>query len=176
MKGIITTIVLGIITIVFLALTSCSSEKRLQRKIERHGIKESITFVTAKYPEYFKSKDTIIHDTIIKHDSIIVPTIDTTVILSDSSNFYHYRSDSLTLLIDKLTGSVKIKIKQRTIYLHDTITVVIPCPEVICPDCEDLKDNTKEGSTFKWWWLIVSGVILAAFYIWSNRSVKNLKP
>ena len=149
---------------------SCSSEKKLQRRIERHGIKESIGFVTAKYPEYFKSKDTIIHDTIIKFDSIIVPTIDTTVILSDSSDFYNYRSDSLTLLINKLTGHARIKIKQRTIYLHDTITVAVQCPEIICPDIEDY---TKERSTFKWWWVVVAGVVLAVFYIWINRNVKN---
>ena len=113
MKGIITTIVLGLITMAFLALTSCSSEKKLQRRVERHGIKESIGFVIAKYPEYFKSKDTVIHDTTIIERLIEVPTIDTTVILSDSSGFYHYKSDSLTLLVNKLTGRVKIRIKQR---------------------------------------------------------------
>ena len=37
-----------------------SSQNKLQRRIEKHGIKESISFVTAKYPEYFKAKDTII--------------------------------------------------------------------------------------------------------------------
>ena len=168
MKTLITFILISIASMFFFA--SCSSQKKLQRRIERHGIKESIGFVTAKYPEYFKSKDTIIHDTIIKFDSIIVPTIDTTVILSDSSDFYHYRSDSLTLLIDKLTGHARIKIKQRTIYLHDTITVAVQCPEIICPDIEDY---TKERSTFKWWWVVVAGVVLAVFYIWINRNVKN---
>ena len=168
MKTLITFILVSIASMFFFA--SCSSQKKLQRRIERHGIKESIGFVTAKYPEYFKSKDTIIHDTIIKFDSIIVPTIDTTVILSDSSDFYHYRSDSLTLLIDKLTGHARIKIKQRTIYLHDTITVAVQCPEIICPDIEDY---TKERSTFKWWWVVLAVVILGALYIVVNRNVKN---
>jgi len=173
MKAINTFIFIGLIAILFFALTSCSSEKRLQRRVERHGIKESIGFVIAKYPEYFKLKDTIIHDTTIIERRIEVPTIDTTVILSDSSNFYHYKSDSLTLLVNKLTGRVKIRIKQRRIYIHDTVRVSIPCPQIICPDCDDLKDNTKKGSGFKWWWLIVAGVLLGAFYIWSNRNVKN---
>jgi hypothetical protein len=79
-------------------------------------------------------------------------------------------SDSLTLLVNKLTGSVKIKIKQRKVYIHDTIRVAVECPTIICPDCEDLKDYTKEGSGFKWWWLILAGVILVAFYIWANRT------
>jgi len=173
MKGIITYIFIGLIAILLFALSSCSSEKRLQRRVERHGIKESIGFVINKYPEYFKSKDTIIHDTIIKFDTIIPPQLDTVLILSDSIGFYHYRSDSLTILIDKLTGRLKLNYKPRIIYLHDTVTVSVECPQIICPDCDDLIDNTKEGSNFKWWWLIVAGVVLGGFYIWSNRNVKN---
>jgi hypothetical protein len=173
MKAITTYIFIGLIAILFFALSSCSSEKRLQRRVERHGIKESIGFVVAKYPEYFKSKDTIIHDTIIKFDTITPPQLDTVLVLSDSINFYHYRSDSLTILIDKLTGRLKMNYKPRTIYLHDTVTVAVECPQIICPDCDDLKDNTKEGSGFKWWWLIVAGTIITGFYIWSNRNVRN---
>lgn len=156
--------------ILALALTSCiSSQKKLQRRIEKHGIKESISFISNKYPEYFESKDTVIHDTIIKVDSVIVPEIDTTVILSDSSNFYHYRSDSLSLVINKLTGSTKIRIKQKTIYLHDTTYVEIPCPEIKCPE---VKDYTKQKSRFEWWWVLVGLLVLGLFYIWT-RNVKN---
>lgn len=157
----------------FLALTSCSSEKKLQRRVERHGIKESIGFVIAKYPEYFKSKDTIIHDTIVKHDTIVPPQLDTTLVLSDSSGFYHYKSDSLTLLVNKLTGRVKLNYKPRIIYIHDTIPIMTKCPQIICPDCDDLKDNTKKGSGFKWWWVILAVTLLTGFYIWSNRNVTN---
>lgn len=171
MKGIITFIILGVIAIFLLA--SCSSEKRLQRRVERHGIKESIGFVIKKYPEYFKSKDTVIHDTLEIHDTIIPPQLDTSIILNDSSDFYHYKSDSLNIVINKLTGRLKLNYKPRTIYIHDTVTVSVECPQIICPDCDDLKDNTKKGSSFKWWWVIVGGVILGAFYIWSNRNVRN---
>ena len=171
MKGLITFILIG--SIALFVFSSCSSEKKLQRRVERHGIKESIGFVLNKYPEYFKSKDTTLHDTLIMFDSVIVPTIDTTVILSDSSNFYHYNSDSLTILINKLTGRLELKIKPRVIYLHDTITIETKCPQIICPDCDNLQDNTKKPNSFKWWWVIVGGVILGAFYIWSNRNVRN---
>ena len=159
--------------IVLLAgFTSCiSSQKRLQRRIEKHGIKESISFVSNKYPEYFESKDTVIHDTIIKVDSIIVPHIDTTVILSDSSDFYHYKSDSLTLVINKLTGKAKIHVKTRTIYLTDTTFVEVPCPEIKCPE---IKDYTKQKINFQWWWVVVGAIAIALFYIWMNaRNVKN---
>jgi len=152
-------------------LVSCiSSQKKLQRRIEKHGIKESIGFVVAKYPEYFESKDTTIHDTIIKIDSIIVPEIDTTVILSDSADFWHYKSDSLNLVIDKLTGRTKIHIKTRTIYLTDTTFVEVPCPEIKCPE---IKDYTKKEIEFKWWWVVLGLVVLGLFYIWMNRNVKN---
>ena len=157
MKALIIFIILGIISIFFMA--SCSSEKRLQRRVERHGIKESVGFVIAKYPEYFKTKDTVIHDTLIRFDSVIVPQIDTTVILSDSSNFWVHSSDSLTVLVNKLTGKLKMNIKPRVIYLHDTTFVAVECPEIICPDCDDLKDNTKTGGSFKWWWLLIAAVV-----------------
>ena len=161
-------ILLGIIAIFY--LSSCSSQKRLQRKIERHGIKESVGFVVNKYPEYFKSKDTVIHDTIIMLDSVMIPTIDTAIVLSDSSNFYHYKSDSLSILINKLTGRLELKIKPRVIYLHDTIITETKCPIIICPDCEDLKDNSIIPSNFPWWMLIVGAVLLLAFKIWLGKS------
>ena len=171
MKNLFALFVIGILIALFFA--SCSSEKKLQRRVERHGIKESIGFVVSKYPEYFKSKDTVIHDTLIRVDSIIVPQIDTTVILNDSSGFWIHSSDSLTILVNKLTGKLRMNIKPRTIYLRDTVFVAVECPKIICPDCDDLKDNTKEDSNFQWWWLIVAGVILAAFYIWINRNVNK---
>jgi len=166
-------VLIGVVVIMFLALTSCSSEKRLQRRVERHGIKESIGFVINKYPEYFKTKDTIIYDTITIIHEIIPPEIDTTIVLNDSSGFWIHSSDSLTILVNKLTGRLKMNIKPRIIYLHDTVTVTTKCPQIICPDCDDLKDYTKSGSGFKWWWVFVSGVILGVFYIWTKRNVKN---
>ena len=169
MKKTILFIAIGALTI-FLMSSCASSQKRQQRKIERHGIKESVSFVIAKYPEYFKTKDTIIHDTTIIEKVIEVPTIDTSIVLSDSSDFYHYKSDSLSILINKLTGKLKLNIKPRVVYLHDTVRIAIKCPQIICPDCEDLKDYTKEGPDFKWWWLIVAGVVLGALYIWANRT------
>lgn len=169
MKKIILFIALGAV-VIFLMSSCASSQKRLQRKIERHGIKESVGFVIAKYPEYFKSKDTIIHDTLTIIKEVTPPTIDTTLVLSDSSNFWIHNSDSLSIIIDKLTGRLKLNIKPRTIYLHDTITVATECPQIICPDCEDLKDNSIVPSSFPWWLVILGLVLLGAFKIWSNKA------
>jgi len=171
MKNLFAAFVVALLITLF--LTSCNSEKQLQRRVERHGIKESIGFVIAKYPEYFKSKDTVIHDTLIRVDSIIVPQIDTTVLLNDSNGFWTHTSDSLTVLVNKLTGKLKMTVKPRMIYIHDTTVVSIPCPQIICPDCDDLTDNTKDGSNFQWWWLIVVAFLLGLFYIWINRNVNK---
>ena len=137
-----------------LFMISCaSSQKKLQRRVEKHGVPESIAFMAAKYPPYFVKKDTVIHDTIIKHDSIIVPELDTTVILSDSSEFWHYKSDSLSLVVDKITGRTKIHIKTRKVYFHDTTYVETQCPEIDCPDCDNLVLD-KKGPSYIWYVLV----------------------
>ena len=157
MKKTILFIAIGIATL--FVLSSCTSEKRLQRRVERHGIKESIGFVINKYPEYFKSKDTIIKDTIEIHDTITIKADTITAFLSDSSNFYHYRNDSLSIVIDKLTNKVKIVYKEKKVPITKVIYRNVPCPKIICPDCEDLKDYTKSSSGIKWWWLIIAAFI-----------------
>jgi hypothetical protein len=160
-------IILGFLSIFF--MSSCSSEKRLQRRVERHGIKESIGFVTTKYPEYFKSKDTIIKDTIIINDTIVLKADTITAFLSDSSNFLTLNNDSISLTIDKATNRIKIVYKERLVPITKVIYREVPCPKVICPDCDDLKDNTKTGGSFKWWWVILPVFILGLFYIWQNK-------
>jgi hypothetical protein len=171
MKGLITFILIG--SIALFIFSSCSSEKKLQRRVERHGIKESIGFVLNKYPEYFKSKDTTIIDTVIINDTIIIKADTVHAILSDSSNFLLLDNDSISLTIDKTTNRIKIVYKERIVPVTSIIYRKVPCPKIICPDCDNLQDNTNKPNSFKWWWVIVGGVILGAFYIWSNRNVKN---
>lgn len=169
MKTIIIYIALGIVAI--FCLSSCvSSQKRLQRKIEKHGIKESVSFVIAKYPEYFKTKDTVIHDTLIFKDTVIIKADTVTAFLSDSSNFLTLNNDSISLTIDKVTNKVKIVYKERIVPIEKIIYRDVECPVIICPDCDDLKDNSVIPSDFPWWLLIVGGVVLVAFKIWLNKS------
>lgn len=169
MKTIIIYIALGIVAI--FCLSSCvSSQKRLQRKIEKHGIKESVSFVIAKYPEYFKTKDTVIHDTLIVKDTVIIKADTVTAFLSDSSNFLTLNNDSISLTIDKVTNKVKIVYKERIVPIEKIIYRDVECPVIICPDCDDLKDNSVIPSDFPWWLLIVGGVVLVAFKIWLNKS------
>ena len=156
--------------IILLLLSSCNSQKKLQRRIEKNGIKESITFITQKYPEYFKSKDTIIIDTIVIQDTIRIKADTVNAFLSDSSNFLTLNNDSISLTIDKATNKIRIVYKERLVPITKVIYRSVPCPTIVCPDCEDLKDYTKEGSSFKWWMLIVGGVLLGGFYIWANRT------
>ena len=161
-------IALGIVAI--FALSSCSSQKKLQRRIEKNGIKESITFITKKYPEYFKSKDTIIKDTIVIQDTIRIKADTVTAFLSDSSNFLTLNNDSISLTIDKATNKIRIVYKERLVPITKVIYRSVPCPTIVCPDCDDLKDYTKDVFSFPWWLLIVGGVLLGGFYIWANRT------
>ena len=169
MKKIILFIALGIVAI-FLMSSCASSQKRLQRKIERHGIKESVTFVIAKYPEYFKSRDTTITDTVIVRDTIILKADTVIEFLKDSSNFLTLNNDSISLTIDKVTNEVSIVYKERIVPIEKIIYRDVECPIIICPDCDDLKDKSIVPSNFPWWMLIVGGVVLVAFKIWLNKS------
>ena len=124
---------------------SCSSQKKLQRRIEKNGIKESVSFVVLHYNEYFKSDSVTLTDTITILDTLEVHKIDIKADLTDSLDYLVHYSDSLRLVINKKTGVARIFIPSKTIYLTDTIVNTVVCPEVICPDVEKLQSNIKNG-------------------------------
>ena len=148
---------MGILRVILalLLFSSCiSSQKKLQRRIEKHGIKESIGFVQGQYPEYFKSKDTTIHDTIAIHDTIVTERhfVDT-VLQLDTSNIFKFENERLKLRLNRLTGQLNAEIKPDTVYYSKTVTVATKCPELICPDV--VIERTKNN------WLY----IFAAFFL-----------
>lgn len=153
---------------ILLLFSSCvSSQKKLQRRIEKNGIKESIKFVQDKYPEYFKKKDTVIHDTIVFTDTIIVAGDTLDVVLSDSNNTLTFNNDSVSISIDKTSKEAKIIWKEKRVPYYKTIYKETICPEVNCPDCEDLQDNTKEpdGNKFTLWMLIILEALFIGFLL-----------
>jgi hypothetical protein len=163
-----------IMTVLAVALSSCvSSQKKLQRRIEKHGIKESISFVVLKYPEYFRDTASIIHDTIVEHDTVPVPDLDTAIILGSALDYMIYKSDSLTAELNKATGELKIKYIRKPVYIHDTLYTKTECPEVKCPDCPDLQDNIKKENPFPWWMLILAITGIGVFYVWINRTKRK---
>ena len=163
-------IVGGIMALLIPFMTSCvTPQKRLQRRIERNGIKESIGFVIKKYPEYFKSKEVVKDTTLVIKDSLLITRDTITVTLADSNNLLTVDNDSIKIEIDKTTNKAKIEIKERYVYRTDTIQMSIDCPKVICPDCEDLKDYSKdEGKTkisWRLWIALALSILINVYFI-----------
>ena len=141
-------------------LTSCSSQKKLQRRIEKHGIKESVSFVVLHYNEYFRADSVILTDTITVFDTLEVPKIDIKANLTDSLDYLVHYSDSLRLVINKKTGVARVFMPSKTIYLTDTVVNTVVCPEVICPDVQKLQSNIKNGLEIpSFVWLLVAFLI-----------------
>lgn len=159
------------IALVAFALSSCNTQKSLQRAINKHGQKESIAYVVKKYPEYFKS--TIIRDTIHDTIEVVVPEYKyETVIEFDSASVIE--NEKLKIEITRLKNgkiSVKAKCKTDTIYYPNTKIVEVECPP--CPDADKLtlqKDETDMQVLYKYtaWiaWIIILLVIL--YKVFSN--------
>lgn len=145
-------------------LFSCSTQKRLQRAIEKNGIKESISFTVLKYPEYFRRDSIILHDTITRTDSVLIPEMSFSAPLRDSLEFMIHESDSLRIVIDTRSNTASVRIESRFVYVHDTIPIAIPCPPIDCPDTESLSDNIKSKTTFPGWgWLLIAFCVGACF-------------
>jgi len=157
-----------ILRILFFCLlfTSCaSSQKKLQRRIEKNGIKESISFVVLKYPEYFKNVHDSVHDTIIVSDTIRIKADSINVILNDSNGFLSFSDSLVSIKVNKATNKAKIVIKEREVIRIDTVSIAVECPDLICPDTESLQSNIKSESGSGWIWYFVSfmfGVIMGA--------------
>jgi len=157
------------------AFTSCvSSQKKLQRRIEKNGIKESISFVVLKYPEYFEKTATVVHDTITEIDTIRIAPVDISAPLRDSLSFWVHNSDSLRLVIDKISGRATVSIPERVIFKHDTITIRAACPPVTMPNVDALKDNIETDSGSDWVWYLVAfiaGGIGASIFRIRSRTI-----
>jgi hypothetical protein len=123
------------------AMFSCSTEKKLHRAINKHGQKQSVAYIVANYPEYFRqSEPQTVRDTVRDTLEIIRPEV------SLDSTFAHL-ADSLILENDKLRVAL-IKTangwnlsgtaKADTVYYPVEYPVEIPCPTIICPDIDKI--------------------------------------
>jgi predicted small secreted protein len=126
-------LIIGIL-LTLVALSSCNTIKRADRKFQRAvnkmGQKEAANYMVINYPEYFKiitKKDTIFHvDTtfIAEKDGVIVdPIIIHDTIIIENKDF--------SAKISKTTGKGTYKIPADTIIQLDTIykEVKVPCPD-----------------------------------------------
>jgi hypothetical protein len=135
--------------LVAVLLSSCSTQKKLKRSIERHGIKESIGFVVSNYPEYFRAESVTVHDTIEIHDTIIKEafTIDT-VIVTDT---FRFENERLKIELNRVTGTFRATVKHDTIFVNKTVPIAVKCPELICPDVAKLEVKQRVN----WWWYLI---------------------
>ena len=136
--------------LIVLFITSCNSEKRLQRAINKHGQKESATYFVSYYPEYFKVESSIVDTTIIIHDTILVKggiSIDTIFISPKDGTDVAFENEFLKMEILNLNGKLQLKgkCKDRIITKIDTISIIVPCPEIICPDIPQVINNKKKS-------------------------------
>lgn len=139
--------IITLFALALMAFASCSTQKRLQRSIERHGVQESAAFMVEKYPWVYKEFRDTVDTTIVKHDTIVIKEIDTTVNLIDSADLLVHNSDSIRVVVNTVTKKVTIKTPPKYIYKTDTLRLTIPCPPIDCPDLEKI----KTGFSFPSW-------------------------
>lgn len=122
------------------SLIACNSEKKLQKAINKHGQKESISYIVGKYPEYFTN--TAIIDTVFKVDTVYIPAKDGVitdpVIVHDT---IYVKTKDFSAAINKNTGKGIYKIPKDTLFIHDTTVVKVNVP---CPDLAKLDTNRME--------------------------------
>tara|TARA_R110000744_G_scaffold152955_3_gene267235 strand:+ start:737 stop:1249 length:513 start_codon:yes stop_codon:yes gene_type:complete len=151
---------------------SCSSQKRLKRAIEKNGIKESVSFAVLQYPEYFKSIHDTVTESVIVHDTIRIESDTIHANLIDSNNILLFSDSLVSIKVDKATNKAKIVIKERYVYRTDTVSVSLPCPDLICPDTESLQSNIKTGSGSGWVWYLVAFLV----GLYAKKMIGLVKP
>jgi hypothetical protein len=149
-------LMLMLLTLLWLSVSSCSSEKKLQKAINNHGQKESLTFFVKNYPEYFRQDTVIIRDTI----AVIVPErfIDTTFV--ELRDTIILENEKIKVVLQKVDNGWQLSgtAKADTIY-HP---IELPCPPIHCPDIEKLQ------TTSNWWHLayFILGAVTALIFVW----------
>lgn len=152
-------VVILLLGLLFLfAIASCSTEKRLERSIRKHGQKQSAEYFSAHYREYFDWNNTpvplIIHDTItvfvegdsLKKDSAEIQ-IDSTLVLEN---------ENLLVKIKRLTEKlfdVQASSKPKEIQVPVQVDAPQqPQPKLEpCPECDPVKEKIP------WYvWLIIA--------------------
>lgn len=147
-----------VVVLVSLFLFGCSAEKKFQKAVNKFGQKESVKFITEKYPEYFITKRDTVRDTVIvkeiKADTLLI-----------------FRTDTITYTKDKIvirlirTGKDSINLNVKV--PGDTIYIVKPCPEQKLPDTDKLKTVAPP----KWSWAFPICFILFLIILWKWQKV-----
>lgn len=151
--------------------SACSTEKKLHKAIQKHGIEESITYIVSTYPKYFEQEAITIKDTIYVDKIIEVEkTYDFTATIDSLKSLYTFKNDKVTFKLDKKTNKVNFAIKDSIVY-KDTIINVVDCPTIVCPDIDKLpkgKDNNN-----LWYIILILIILILIFAIINLLKNKN---
>jgi predicted small secreted protein len=166
----ITTILIAIL------LSSCNTQKALQKAINKNGQRESVAYVVAKYPEYFinTEKTDTIRDTI----KVVVEKITHDTIIKLDSTFFFENKDLKLILVRLSNGKIKVRaeIKEKVILkpYEKVVKLYIPCPDVL--KLQIPVKETKMQFLYKvmsWFsWIVILLFIL--FKIFLQRFIKGL--
>lgn len=111
-------------------MVGCSPIKRLEKAVNKVGVKESIEHLTEKYPEYFsiRYKDVVVTNI----DTIFVQEKDGTIVTNVIHDTIYFKDKNLEFKINKTTGKGNYKLPKDTIVEYDTVKVNVAtkCPEV----------------------------------------------
>jgi hypothetical protein len=175
------------ILILLIALTSCNTEKKLAKAINKHGQKESVTYVVKEYPEYFK--DFIVRDTVqvtvrdtIKIEKTVLDTTFTMVEDGTLVSENEHLKFELTKLGNKykavLTGKPKEIIKEKIVNVP--VEVDRPCPdtEIFYQDVQKMELKHKTVQNLFMFSLLLNLIFLfVSLYIVIKRlDKKNKEP
>lgn len=164
-------------------MSSCSTEKRITKFLNKYGDKDVATQITIRRPDLFKP-DTVRIDSFIEKAVIVnVPEIiHDTAFVKDTSNscsHFNYDDKNLSFKVSEKNGKTKVNylIKKREI--ADTVKIHIyiekPCPP--CPQQEIINSVSEENKKLKeklanstgsriWFfsfWILLALILIAVF-------------
>lgn len=156
---------LTITIVIAILLTSCNTQKQLQKAINKNGQRESVGYIIAKYPEYFQERQ--FHDTIRDTIKVVVEKyVYDTIIQLDSTSIIE--NENLKITITRLGNgkiSVRTIVKEKVVQVpyEKVVTVSAPCPDIAKLQLEPKKSEIQV--VYKWWsW--VTWIIIALYILW----------
>lgn len=117
---------------------ACSPTKKLETAVKRVGVRESINYLTEKYPEYFsvKYQDVIVYKT----DTVFIQPKDGTIVSTIIHDTIYFKDKNVDIKVNKNTGKGHYKLPADTVFKHDTIRVPV---KVKCPETFIYTDKIK---------------------------------
>ncbi len=157
----------ALLLLVVLSIFGCSPDAKFQKAVNIYGQKESVKFITEKYPEYFLHKRDTVRDTVIIKEA----KIDSGFSLLNLRDTIFIQKDRLVLKAYMKHDSVFINAKCKT----DTIYKLVQCPEYLTPDSSKIDSGlqAKLETAFKIGLLILFGLFIFVLFLCWRQSQRH---